>query len=120
MSFGIIKVRFNFRHCKLNVIQCYAPTNEADIQDEEDWCKQLQQAPSKVPQHDVPLITRDINVKVATDNSNYKIVMGKHGCGVMSDNGECLADFCLNHNVVGGTTFPQTNIHKTTWRSPDW
>ena len=46
--------------------------------------------------------------------------MGKHGCGVMNDNGERLVDFCLNNNyVIGGTIFAHRDIHKLTWKSPD-
>ncbi|KAL1267682.1 hypothetical protein QQF64_033045 [Cirrhinus molitorella] len=77
-------------------------------------------AVSKVPQHDMLLITGDMNAKVGTDNSNYEKAMGTHGHGTKNNNGERLVDFCLNNNlVIGGTIFPHKNIHKLTWKSPD-
>lgn len=66
------------------------------------------------------LIIGDLNAKVGAENTNYERVMGKHRCSVLNNNGERLADFCLNNNcVIGGTIFPDRNIHQLTWRSPD-
>ena len=116
----MIKARFNSKHCKPTIIQCYAPTNEAEGKEKEDWYEQLQQVVSKVPQHDLLLIIGDTNAKAGADNSNSERAMGKHGCGMINDNGERLVNFCLNNNcIVGGTIFPRKNIHKTTWRSTD-
>ena len=94
--------------------------NESDKEDKEDWYEQLQQAAAKVPQHDMLLIIGDMNAKVGYDNSNCERAMGKHGCGVMNDNGERLVDYCLNNNyVIGGTILAHRDIHKLTWKSPD-
>jgi hypothetical protein len=66
------------------------------------------------------LVIGDLNAKVGDDNTNYERAMGKHGCGTMNNNGERLADFCLNNDlVIGGTIFPHKNIHKLTWQSPN-
>ena len=116
----LISARFNSRHCKLTIIQCYAPTNEAEEDTKDDWYEELQHAVSKVPQHDMLLIMGDLNAKVGAENSNCERAMGRHGCGVMNDNGERLVDFCMNNNcVIGGTIFPHRTIHKLTWKSPD-
>ena len=53
ISDRIMKARFNSKNCKLTIILCYAPTNESDKEDKEDWYEQLQQAAAKVPQHDM-------------------------------------------------------------------
>ena len=120
VSDRIIRARFHSKYCKLTILQCYAPTNEVEDEVKDDWYEQLQYEVSRVPQHDMLLITGDINAKVGSDNSNCEAAMGKHGCGSINDNGERLVDFCLNNNcIIGGTIFPHKNIHKLTWRSPD-
>ncbi|KAL9953192.1 hypothetical protein ACROYT_G040569 [Oculina patagonica] len=116
----LIRACFSSKHCNLTILQCYYPTNDADEEDKDNWYEQLQQAVSKVPLHDMLLIMGDMNAKVGADNSDCDRAMGKHGCGVMNDNGERLIDFCLENDcVVGGTIFPHRNIHKLTWKSPD-
>ena len=61
-----------------------------------------------------------MNAKVGAENSNSERAMGKHGCGVMNDNGERLVDFCLNNNcVIGGTIFAHRDIHKLTRKTHD-
>ena len=116
VSDRIIRARFHSKYCKLSILQCYVPTNEV----KDDWYEQLQYEVSRVPQHDLLLIMGNINAKVGLDNSNCEAAMGKHGCGLINDNGERQVDFCLNNNcIIGGTTFPHKNIHKLTWKSPD-
>ena len=120
ISDRMIRARFNSKYCKLTFLQCYAPTNEADEEDKDTWYEQLQLAVFKVPQDDLLMIVGDMNANVEADNTNCVRAMGKHGYGVINDNGERLVDFCLNNGcVIGGTIFPHKNIHKLTWRSPD-
>ncbi|KAM3624833.1 uncharacterized protein V6R79_002373 [Siganus canaliculatus] len=71
ISDRMVRVRFNSKHCKLTIIQCYAPTNEAN--DEKDH---LSQVISKVPCHDLLLITGDLNTKVGENNTNYQRATG--------------------------------------------
>ncbi|XP_046666627.1 uncharacterized protein LOC124358371 [Homalodisca vitripennis] len=62
----------------------------------------------------------DFNAKIGNDNTDRESVMGKHGMGTMNDNGERLADLCLNQSlVIGGSVFPHKDCHKVTWLSPD-
>ena len=120
ISDRLIRARFDSKYCKLTIIQCYAPTNQAEDESKDEWYEQLQRAVSKVPHHDMLLIIGDMNAKVGSDNSDRETAMGRHGCGEINNNGERLVDFCLNNNcVIGGTLFPHKDIHKLTWKSPD-
>ena len=80
----------------------------------------LQSEVQRTPAQDLLIVSSDLNAKVGSDNTNYERAMGKHGCGVMNNNGQRLASFCLSNNmVIGGTLFPHKNIHKLTWISPN-
>ena len=120
ISDRLIRARFNSKHSKLTILQCYSPTDEAEDDDKDCWYEELQAAIRKVPAHDVLLVMGDMNAKVGNDNTNFERCMGKHGCGTMNDNGRRFAEFCLENDcVIGGTAFPHKTIHKITWNSPD-
>ena len=63
----------------------------------------------------------DMNAKVGADNINKERerAMGRHVDGEMNDNGDRLADFCLNNPwIIGGTIFssqghPQADLEIT-------
>ena len=66
------------------------------------------------------MVLGDFNARVGSDNTNRERIMGKHGTGIMTDNGSRLCDICgENDLVIGGTLFQHKTIHKLTWRSPD-
>ncbi|XP_062583995.1 craniofacial development protein 2-like [Saccostrea cucullata] len=120
ISDRLIRARFNSKYCKLTIIQCYAPTNDAEEEVKDEFYEQLQMVVSKVPRHDMLLIMGDINAKVGSDNTDCEKSMGKHGCGIKNDNGERFIYFCLNNKqTIGGTIFPHKDIQKLTWKSPD-
>ena len=69
---------------------------------------------------DLIIIMGDLNAKVGADNSGIDRVMGRHGSGIINENGERLVEFCTTNNlVIGGTLFPHREIHKITWCSPN-
>ena len=105
---------------KMNVIQCYAPTNDSDEENKDQFYNRLQTIIDKCPVKDVNILMGDFNAKIGKDNTGYEEVMGKHGLGEINENGERFADTCaLNKIVIGGSIFPHKRIHKATWVSPD-
>ncbi|KAF0026067.1 hypothetical protein F2P81_020804 [Scophthalmus maximus] len=118
----IITARFQTTHkrIKLQVIQCYAPTNNANEESKDNFYNQLQQILKTRPARDIIVFMGDMNAKVGINNSGYHLVMGKQGIGTMNENGEIFADVCADNNmVIGGTLFPHKPTHKATWVSPD-
>ncbi|XP_072047018.1 craniofacial development protein 2-like [Amphiura filiformis] len=105
---------------KLNVIQCYSPTNESEDEVKEEFYDHLQSVLDKCSEKDVNIIMGDFNAKIGNDNTGYEDIMGRHGIGDMSENGERFLNTCaLNKFVIGGSVFPHKRIHKATWVSPD-
>ena len=67
----------------------------------------LQAEIEQVPMQDLIIIMGDLNAKVGADNSGSDRVMGRHGSGIINENGERLVEFCTTNNlVIGGTLFP--------------
>ena len=115
----IIYARFFSMYVKLSIIQVYAPTNKANVEDKDNFYEQLQTVVDSVHKHDILLVMGDLNAKVGEDNEGYENIIGSQGVGERNDNGERLVDFCgLNNLVVTGTIFPHKLIHKQTWTSP--
>ena len=118
----IIRASFSTRNknINMNIVQVYAPTNEAEEEDKEEFYNKLQAILTKLPNKDINIVMGDLNAKVGEDNRHYEQVMGKHGLGQINDNGDRLLACCVYNNlVIGGTIFPHKKIHKATWISPD-
>ena len=99
----------------MTIIQCYAPTNAADMADKEEFYEQIQALMDRTKKRDMKILMGDMNAKVGTDNMGKDFNMGRHGTGERNENGEMFTDFCtFNDLVIGGTLFPHKTIHKTT------
>ncbi|XP_058456753.1 craniofacial development protein 2-like [Malaya genurostris] len=116
----IIVARFRTRVRNLTIIQCYAPTDAAELLYKENFYSKLDAVVDKIPKGEIKIYTGDFNAKIGSDNVDYERVMGRHGLGDMSDIGELFAEFCGNYDmVVGGSHFPHRPTHKATWVSRD-
>ena len=120
VSERIISARYFSNHVKMTLINAYAPTNDASDDVKDQFYQSLTEIVQRTPRHDMLVITGDLNAKVGNNPSQYENVMGRHGLGVMNENGERLCDFCaMNELLITGTLFPHRDIHKATWVSPD-
>jgi len=89
------RARFNGKHTKLSIAQCYAPTNDAGDEDKDAFYRRLQEEIDNVPAYDVLCVMGDMNAKVQDNSTNQERAVGNHGCGVLNDDGERLSNFCL-------------------------
>ncbi|VDO54807.1 unnamed protein product [Schistosoma margrebowiei] len=104
----------------MNIIQCYAPTNDSNDDIKDQFYERLQSIIEKCPRKDLTTLMGDLNAKVGIDNTRYEDIMGRYGLGERNENGERFANLCaFNKLVIGGTIFPHKRIHKATWISPD-
>ena len=68
-----LKARYNSGFANLSVIVCYAPTEDAEEEEEKDtFYDELQASVDETPSHDVLLIMGSLNVKVGVDNQGKK------------------------------------------------
>ena len=117
VSSRIITAKFTTKKkdIRLNIIQCYAPTNDAEEEKKDDFYQQLQAVLDRRGTKDITILMGDFNAKIGMDNTGYEDIMGTHGLGQMNENGERFADLCaLNQLVIGGSIFPHKRIHKAT------
>ena len=118
----LMKVRFNSKFAKLIIIACYAPTEEAEEEEKDEFYEQLEEEIRTTPRHDVGLlmVIGDLKARVGEDNTGKETAMGTQGFGCANNNGERLSDLCVESRLgIGGTLFMHRDIRKTTWRSPD-
>ncbi|VDP28252.1 unnamed protein product [Schistosoma curassoni] len=104
----------------MDVIKCYAPTNDYNEDAKDQFYDRLQSIVEKCSTKDLNILMGDFSGKVRMDNTGYEDVMGRHGLGERNKNGERFANPCAFHKlVIGGTIIPYKRIQKTTWTSPD-
>ena len=80
------------RKINLNIIQCYAPTNDKEDETKNQFYNQLQTIVEKFPAKDISILMGDLNAKIGNDNTGCEEIMGCHGLGEENDNGERLKD----------------------------
>ncbi|VDP49516.1 unnamed protein product [Schistosoma margrebowiei] len=75
----------------MNIIQCYAPTNDSNDDIKDQFYERLQSVIEKCPRKDLTILMGDLNVKVRIDNTGSEDIMGRHGLGERNENGERIA-----------------------------
>ena len=79
---------------RLNITQCYAPTNDVEEEKKDDFYQQLQAVLDRRGAKDITIFMGDFNAKIGINNTGYGDIMGTHGLGQMNENGERFADLC--------------------------
>ena len=104
----------------INIIQAYAPTNDSEERDKDEFYNRLLSITQNCPKRNIIVLMGDFNAKIGSENKGYEDVMGREGLGLMNENGEMFADLCATNSlVIGGSLFQHRKIHKATWVSPD-
>ncbi|VDO65638.1 unnamed protein product [Schistosoma margrebowiei] len=77
----IIKASFKTKKegILMNIIQCYAPTNDSNDDIKDQFYERLQSVIEKCPRKDLTILMGDLNAKVGIDNTGYEDIMGRHG-----------------------------------------
>ena len=78
------KFRTSNKKIALNIIQCYAPTNDAEEEVKEEYYQLLEETTRKCNRKDITIVMGDMNAKVGSDNTGLEEIMGKNGIGVIT------------------------------------
>ena len=114
----MISVHFQGKPFNITVIQVYAPTNNAEEAEVEQFYDDLQDLLELTPQKDVLFIIGDWNAKA--ESQEILGVRGKFGFGVQDKAGQRLTEFCQeNALVIANTFFQQHKRRLYTWTSPN-
>ena len=112
----IITARFQSRHTKTTAVVIYAPTEEAEEEEKDNFYDQCQDVFNEIPKHDMVLLLGDMNAQVDSNRQGLEHVIGPHGSAQQTnDNGERLLMFCNSNGIcIGNTYFKHKLIHKRT------
>ena len=77
----IITAKFQTTHKNVNlqVVQCYAPTNDTDDELKDQYYNQLYHILQARKDKDIMILMGDMNPKIGGDNNGYERVMGREG-----------------------------------------
>lgn len=110
----------NIRIRKVSLVQSYAPTEISSLQDRDDFYNLLFDTLSTILNGGIEIVIGDLNTKVGKCDRDLEHVMGNYGIGERNNNGDRFLDISNSFDlIVGGTLFPQREIHKVPWISPD-
>ena len=102
----MISIRFQGKPFNITVIQVYAPTNNAEEAEVEQFYEELQDLLELTPKKEVLFIIGDWNAKIGSQE--IPGVTGKFGLEVQNEAGQRLIEFCQeNALVIANTLFQQ-------------
>lgn len=110
------------RKIKMNVVQCYTPTND---ENKDDFYNRLQNILEHLKGKDISILVGDFKANIRRDNTGYEEVINKQGLGEINKNGESFVDICAlnSHRRKHHSTqeYPQGDLGITGWchREPD-
>lgn len=104
---------------KWTVIQVYSPIEQATKSEILDFYEQLREIVENYSENNIVLMG-DFNALVGARLAGEEHVIGKHGTGKRSKNGEKLVDLLLENNLtLLNSIYRKKNKSKWTWISPD-
>ena len=74
----IITAKFTTKEkdIRLNIILCYAPTNDSEEEKKDNFYQQLQTVLDRRGAKNITILIEDFNTKIGMDNTGYEDIMG--------------------------------------------
>lgn len=121
VSDRIITIKLNTRPQKLNIVQVYAPTENAKDEDIDNFYVLLETVLNTIPNREITIILGDWNAKIGdtTTDDHIRSIVGKFGLGIRNDRGQRLIEFCIEKRFSIMNSFFQHHARRLyTWTSP--
>nr|VZI24073.1 unnamed protein product [Spirometra erinaceieuropaei] len=102
------------------IISVYAPPMSCpDAAAKDKFYEDLHALLATVPKTDKLIVLGEFNVRVGTDHTTWRVVLGPHGLRGSNDNGLLLLRTCAEHRLIlTNTFFCLPEREKATWRHP--
>ena len=83
----VARFKISHKRITLTMIMCYAPTNDAEEEETEEFYDRLRATLRKRTEKEIVVMMEYFNAKVGDDNNGYTSAIGRHGERVMNGNG---------------------------------
>jgi hypothetical protein len=105
--------------CHIIVLNIHAPTEDKTDDVKDSFYEELERVFDKFPKYHMKILL-DCNFKEGKEDI-FKLIIGNQSLHKISNNiGVRFINFATYKNLrVKSTMFPQRNIHKQTWMSPE-
>ena len=114
----ILHVRLEHTCGFMSVVAVYAPTEEASLEDKEQFYFRLDSVVGRCPAGDVLVILGDFNAETGSDRAGYESCVGPHGFGTRNENSQFLLDFAKSRGLwIGGSWFQRSISRRLSWYS---
>ena len=115
---AILNIKLASHKDKWSIIQVYAPTEQATKEKTDSFYEDLQNAIQKA--HKKVIVMGDFNGKIGEQLPGEEHIIGKHGYGKRSKNGDRLISFALENKLaILNSFFKKKKSKKWTWISPN-
>ena len=117
ISERVIMMKLQSKPFDINIIQIYAPTQDYDEEDVEEFYEEVQLAIKNTKSCDILYVMGDFNAKVG--QVKHTDIVGNHGLGERNERGERLIQFCQRNKLfITNTWFQHPPRKLYTWKSP--
>ena len=117
ISDRVIMMKLEAKPFNINVMQVYAPTQDHDGEEIENFYQKIQNGIKYAKSDEVICKMGDLNAKVGDDR--YQNIVGMHGLGRRNERRERLIQFCQENKLIIAHTWFQQPVRKLyTWKSP--
>ena len=104
ISERIITARIQTKLRNMSIVQCYAPTENVELDEKEAFYSLLHKTLIGIKRSDIIVMMGDFNAQLGNNNQDNEHIMGRYGipCDKENENGQLLIELFRKHGLVIG------------------